>query len=124
MSRHLMERDLGVGVDIEMVERFQTPDPRLFTEAELAFCAASTHPGESRAGRWCAKEAVVKAVARYVLLSPREVEVLSDDAGRPVVRLLRPQLEHLRCDVSITHAGGVAAAIAAAWAVDHQATSD
>lgn len=119
-----MNQDLGVGVDIEMVERFETADPRLFTEAELALCAASAKPAESRAGRWCAKEAVVKAVARYVLLSPREVEVLTDPGGRPIVRLLRPQLEHLRCDVSITHASGIAAAVAAAWVADLRATSD
>lgn len=112
-----MIEDLGVGVDIETVGRFDSPDPRLFTEAELAFCAASANPAESRAGRWCAKEAVVKAVARHVLLSPREVEVIADPAGRPVIRLLRSGLENLRCDVSITHGGGVAAAVAAAWNV-------
>lgn len=110
-----MIESLGVGVDIEMVSRFQTPDSRLFTEAELALCAASANPSESRAGRWCAKEAVVKAVARHVLLSPREVEILADPAGRPVVYLLRPHLHNIVCDVSITHGGDIAAAVAAAW---------
>lgn len=106
---------LGVGIDIEMVSRFEAPDPRLFTPAELELCDASSNPAETRAGRWCAKEAVVKAVARHTLLSPREVEILADSNGRPVVQLLRPHLHHLRCDVSITHGGGIAAAVAAAW---------
>lgn len=106
---------LGVGVDIETVARFATADARLFTAAELELCASSHDPAESRAGRWCAKEAVVKAVARHTLLSPREVEILADPDGRPVVRLLRAQLDHLHCDVSITHGGGIAAAVAAAW---------
>lgn len=118
-----MIEDLGVGVDIEMVSRFDTPDPRLFTEAELELCAASADPAESRAGRWCAKEAVVKAVARHVLLSPREVEILADPAGRPVVHLLRPQLGRVRCDVSITHGSGIAAAVAAAWQTDDAPTT-
>ena len=118
-----MIEDLGVGVDIEMVSRFDTADPRLFTEAELALCAASADPAESRAGRWCAKEAVVKAVARHVLLSPREVEILADAAGRPVVHLLRAQLDQVRCDVSITHGGGIAAAVAAAWQTDDVLTT-
>jgi phosphopantetheine--protein transferase-like protein len=119
-----MIKDLGVGVDIEMVARFTTPDPRLFTEAELALCAASSYPAESRAGRWCAKEAVVKAVARYVLLSPREVEILADPDGRPVVRFLRSGLWHIRCDVSITHGGGIAAAVSASWQVASGSTLD
>ncbi len=112
-----MISDLGVGVDVELVGRFTDPDPRLFTENELALCEAAGNPAESRAGRWCAKEAVVKAVARHVLLSPRDVEILADEAGRPVVHWLRPQLDHVRCDVSITHGGEIAAAIAAAWQV-------
>jgi phosphopantetheine--protein transferase-like protein len=98
-----------------MVTRFETPDKRIFTAAELELCAASANPSESLAGRWCAKEAVVKAMSRHILLSPREVEVLADSAGRPLVRFLRSELEHIRCDVSITHGGGIAAAIAAAW---------
>lgn len=109
---------IGVGVDIELVSRFDEPDPRLFTSAELALCAAAADPAESRAGRWCAKEAVVKAVARFALLSPREVEVVAGPAGRPEVRLLRDPPVLVHCDVSITHGGGIAAAVAAAWPAD------
>src|SRR4051812_46635414 len=96
-DRPAMIEQIGVGLDIEMVGRFRTPDPRLFTAAELALCAASANPIETRAGRWCAKEAVVKAISRYVMLSPREVEILGDPSGRPVVHLLRAKLDHVQC---------------------------
>ena len=105
----------GIGVDVEAVERFAEPDPRLLTSDELAYCAAQDAPAESRAGRWCAKEAVVKACAKHLQLSPREVEILVEPCGRPIVALPeRAAMVGLVSEVSISHAAGVAIAVAIA----------
>jgi phosphopantetheine--protein transferase-like protein len=107
-------RDLpGVGVDVESVSRFAEPDPRLFTTDELAHCALQPNPAESRAGRWCAKEAVSKGCAKYVQLSLREIEIRSEASGRPTVRLpARAVALGLVADVSIAHSSGLAVAVA------------
>lgn len=105
----------GVGVDVEVVERFIEPDERLFTPAELAYCAAQPNPAESRAGRWCAKEAVAKACAAFLRMSLREIEVLAEPSGRPVAALPGRATElGLAAAVSISHAGGAAVAVAVA----------
>jgi phosphopantetheine--protein transferase-like protein len=104
-----------VGVDLEPVSRFAEADPRLFTVGELAAAERHADPAESRAGRWCAKEAVVKACSKHVLLATTEIEVVTMPDGRPVA-LLPPRASALglECDVSISHADGFAMAVAIA----------
>ena len=109
-----------MGVDVERVDRFRQPPPGLFTEVEVAYCTAQGNPAEAFAGTWCAKEAAVKALSDHVLLLPRDIEVTRGPAGAPnaAVRTsaraagaggVLPQLH-----ISITHAGGLAVAVAAA----------
>jgi fatty acid synthase subunit alpha len=58
----------GVGVDVEPVATFSpladkdTFIQRNFTQAEQAYCRGASSPEASFAGRWAAKEAVVKAI--------------------------------------------------------------
>ena len=104
-----------VGVDVEPVARFETGVEALFTQREFAETQSRANPAEGRAGRWCAKEAVVKAVSGALLLSPREVEVVTGDGGRPRVILPRRAAGHVAdLDVSITHSSGFAMAVAVA----------
>ena len=106
---------VGVGIDVEAVGRFTEPDMRLFTAQELAYCANQSNPAESRAGRWCAKEAVSKACAKYLQLTLREIEIQSEPSGRPIVLLPeRANRVGLRAEVSIAHASGMAVAVAVA----------
>jgi len=57
---------LGVGVDVEPLATFRAPASgflaRNFSPAEAAYCAGAADPAASLAGRWAAKEAVVKAL--------------------------------------------------------------
>jgi holo-[acyl-carrier protein] synthase len=111
----------GVGVDAEDISRWADPDLRLFTPAEQAHCVAAGS-GRARAerfaGRWCAKEAVVKAVAAFtgpVVPTLRDVEVVPDAAGRPLVQLSdRLAAAALDVAVSITHTPSMAIAVAVA----------
>lgn len=111
----------GIGVDVEAVDRFTEPDGRLFTARELEYCAGQPDPTKTRAGRWCAKEAVSKACAKYLQLSLREIEIRAEPSGRPMV-LLPPRATEigLTVEVSIAHTGSMAVAVA----VVHQMTSD
>ncbi len=95
----------GVGVDIETVRRFQTVSDRLFTPGELQ------HAGdrlESKAGIWCAKEAVVKAVAKWRLITVREVEIRYQ-GDRPTA-----VVDGFNIELSISHTPDYAVAMAIA----------
>jgi hydroxyethylthiazole kinase-like uncharacterized protein yjeF len=107
------------GVDVLAIERMERAvrrsGPRFlartFTDAELAYCAGRP---ERLAGRWAAKEAVIKCFDRTPICFPRSrIEVLPADTGAPTVSLLGDEPQGARVHVSIAHQAGVA--IATAW---------
>jgi holo-[acyl-carrier protein] synthase len=114
----------GVGIDlleIERLERALARRPRLaarlFTDAEREYAAARARPGQHLAARFCAKEAVAKALGLQAW-SFRDVEVLGRD-GPPEIRLhgavaARAQSLGVRVSVSLTHSRRDAAAVAIA----------
>lgn len=70
----------SVGIDIERAGRFESvADDQnfgaLFTAEERRYCSSSGDAAASYAGTWCAKEAIVKALAPWVVLDPRRVTV-------------------------------------------------
>ncbi len=110
----------GVGIDlleIERLERALARHPRLaerlFTEGERAYAAARARPGQHLAARFCAKEAVAKALG-LTAWSPRDIEVVAEGAAPRVVLHggLAGSSEHVR--VSLTHARETAGAVAVA----------
>ena len=114
----------GVGLDlieIDRLERALERSPRLaerlFTGAELAYARARSRPGQHLAARFCAKEAVAKALGLEGWAFS-DVEVVAT-AAAPEVRLRGTAAERAsergaRLSVSLTHAGGTAAAVAIA----------
>ena len=77
----------GVGIDLLEVERLERAlerRPRLaervFTDAERAYAAARARPGMHLAARFCAKEAVAKALG-MTAWSWRDVEVVATERG-------------------------------------------
>ncbi len=81
----------GVGIDLLDVGRFERAlerrprlAERLFTEAEREYAAERGRPAQHLAARFCAKEAVAKALALQVW-DPLDVEVVS--GAPPTVRL-------------------------------------
>ena len=64
---------VGMGVDIcdiarmeRALERHPTMRHRVFTEEEVAYCDTRGRPAESYAGRFAAREAVIKALGGYM----------------------------------------------------------
>jgi holo-[acyl-carrier protein] synthase len=115
---------LGVGFDlieIDRIERSLARRPRLaerlFTEAERAYAGERARPGQHLAARFCAKEAVAKALGLEGWTF-RSVEVVPT-AGAPEVRLRGAAAERAselgaRVSVSLTHSGVTAGAVAIA----------
>lgn len=106
---------LGVGIDVVDIDRFKqslerTPDlkQKLFTEAERIKSI------ESLAGRFAAKEALIKALNAETGILWHEAEVVNLEGGKPVfvfygavVDLVDGANVHL----SISHDVGIATAI-------------
>jgi len=112
-----------VGLDlleIDRLERALARRPglaeRLFTDGERAYAATSGRPARHLAARFCAKEAVSKALAMDVL-RPREIEVVGGGDGPPSVRLhgaaaARAAELGVRVHISLTHTKTTAGAVA------------
>jgi holo-[acyl-carrier protein] synthase len=113
---------LGIGIDLLEVDRFERAlarrprlAERLFSEHERAYSEARPRPARHLAARFCAKEAVAKALGERVW-SFRDVEVVSG-GGPPRVSLHGRLAERAReLDVtpviSLTHTRTTAAASA------------
>jgi holo-[acyl-carrier protein] synthase len=115
---------MRVGVDlleIARLERALARRPRLaerlFTPGEREFAAARARPGQHLAARFCAQEAVAKALG-LESWNWQDVEVLSS-GGAPSVRLrgaaaARAAELGLEISLSLTHTDSDAAAVAVA----------
>ena len=105
----------GAGIDlldIDRLERALERRPRLaerlFTDAERAYAAARARPGQHLAARFCAKEAVAKAL-RLEAWSWQDIEVVE---GPDVVLHGALAGRDAQIDVSLTHSRTMAGAVA------------
>ena len=93
---------------------------RIYTEGELG--RYRDRGAGSLAARFAAKEAVLKLLGKPDGANLRSVEVVTDDDGRPEIRLhgdtavLAREMGVGRIDISLSHAGGMAMAVAVAVA--------
>jgi phosphopantetheine--protein transferase-like protein len=62
--------DRGVGIDAQLISEIEvcinnsdTFLTRNFTQREILYCKSTVDPSSSFAGRWAAKEAVIKAIS-------------------------------------------------------------
>jgi len=115
---------LRVGIDLLEIDRLEralerTPRlaERLFTDAEREYAAGRGRPAQHLAARFCAKEAVAKALG-IESWNFRDVEVLGT-GGPPELRLhgaaaARAAELGVSVKISLTHTGRDAAAVAIA----------
>jgi len=114
-----------VGIDLLEIERLERAlerrprlAERLFTEGERAYAYARARPGQHLAARFCAKEAVAKAL-ELPAWSFLDIEVVNHASGAPEVLLhgavsTRAQELGVEVNVSLTHTRLEAAAVAIA----------
>lgn len=88
---------VGLGTDIVEVERIAKMIERhaasfvnrIFTPNEIAYCQQRKFSAEPFAGRWAAKEAVMKALGTGFIQGThfQEIEVVTEESGRPRIVL-------------------------------------
>jgi holo-[acyl-carrier protein] synthase len=85
---------LGLGVDICEIARMEralarhpTMRERVFTAEEVVYCDSKARPAESYAGRFAAREAVIKALGGYRGKGWKEISVTRGASGAPAIRL-------------------------------------
>jgi holo-[acyl-carrier protein] synthase len=109
---------VSVGIDLLEIERMERAlerrpglAQRLFTDGERAYSAARARPGQHLAARFCAKEAVAKAL-RLEVWSHHDIEVVGEGAATRVA--LHGELAALgvQVDISMTHSKATAGAVA------------
>lgn len=125
---------LGIGTDIieclriaQMIERHgELFINRVYTPYEIRYCSSRKQATQHYAGRWAAKEAILKALGTGWRrgISWRDIEVRNDNLGKPVVGLrggardLVEQLGIREMLVSISHCRSHAMAHALAMGDD------
>jgi holo-[acyl-carrier protein] synthase len=113
----------GIGLDLLEIERLALAlerrprlAERLFTDSERAFASEHGEPARHLAARFCAKEAVAKALA-LTDGDWHDVEVVGGGDGAPGVRLsgraaARAAELGVGVTISLTHSKGMAGAVA------------
>ena len=126
--RSRVHRAFGCGVDVVELTRFRQAVARggkaflqrIFTPQEQRYAAARKYTTMLHlAGRFAAKEAVIKAVAQVDpkrLLTMKHVEIRNDRMGRPSVTLhdRNGHRKTLQIHISLSHVKSVAVASAIA----------
>jgi holo-[acyl-carrier protein] synthase len=115
----------AVGIDLLEVERLERAldrrprlAERLFTDGERAYAQTRARPAMHLAARFCAKEAVAKALGLHEW-SWRDIEVVGGGDAPPEVRLAgtaaaRARELGLEVTISLTHTAAMAGAVALA----------
>ena len=106
----------GLGNDIVEIDRIRSSIQRhglhflnrLFSLREQDYCYRFQDPSPHFAGRFCAKEAIAKALGTGfgAELSWLDIEVLNNEQGKPVVHLSAALMEKYKSPrilVSISH---------------------
>ena len=110
-----------LGTDIVEVERInkiilktgESFKKKIFTTLEQKYCESKPAPGIHYAGRFAAKESIIKAIKSSGHKDPipfKDIEILPSDSGAPIV-FLHFELE-CDCKVSISHTDSYAIATA------------
>ena len=100
---------MAIGVDIEDIERFKGKSQdflnRVFTFHELEYCLKFSKPESHLAARFCAKEAVVKALTALDIdgVSYNEIEVFHNEKQCPQIRILKSLEKNIIFQLSLSH---------------------
>ncbi|MEN3045634.1 MAG: holo-ACP synthase [Candidatus Hydrothermales bacterium] len=116
-------RELKTGVDLVEIERIKKAYEkfgekflkRIFTEKEIEYAFKNKNPFIHLAGRFAAKEAVMKSIGSGFGQGVyfKKIEVIRDKSGKPEIKLhgdLRERFKNKKFSISITHDGKYALA--------------
>lgn len=100
-----------IGIDIEEIKRFKEKDEafmeRVFTAREREYCLSQANPAQHFCARFCAKEALIKALSDKSL-TLNEIEVLNDSDGKPSITVKK--YPDKKFEMSVSHCENYACA--------------
>jgi len=103
----------GIGIDIENINRFEALSEEFlkltFTDKEIEYCKDKVNPSQSFAGKFCAKEAIIKA--SDIKISVKDIEILNNEDGKVIVNLQGQRKENILCSISHNKDYAIALAI-------------
>lgn len=102
---------LSVGIDIENISKFKNRKTLvnfLFSEKEKNQCRQKKEAFIAYAGKFCAKEAVLKLFKGKIDI--RKIEILDTKSGEPEVYIGGKKRDDIQC--SISHTEDLATAVA------------
>lgn len=110
--------DFAVGCDIEKISRFEDKInnknflDKVYTLAEQAYCAEKYNPAQHLAVRYCAKEAVVKALSTLGIKDVyyKDIEIIRGFDGTPSIKISKPSADNLNVRISLSHCENTAMA--------------
>lgn len=115
----------SIGLDIVEVKRMNrdiekfgdTFVRRILGDLEYELYQKRNDKAQFLAGRFAAKEAVIKGLGIYLQDRPpyKELQIIKDSSGQPLLQMsdsLKEKLKNVNCLISITHEQNYAAAVA------------
>lgn len=110
---------LGSGIDIIEVSRIERAIGRwgdhflrhIFCEEEITYAQKHKNPMQHFAGRFAAKEAILKAIGDNAHVSWKDMKIKNDTHGRPFCEYSDKTFKH-QIQISISHTSNYAVASA------------
>ncbi len=116
---------LGIGIDLASIQKISESAKsdafrrKVFTPDEIAICETFANSAEHYAGKFAAKEAMMKALGRGIRQEVwfTQIEVLNAESGAPFIRVsgeaerLVKEMGVGKIHVSISHSDGMAVAL-------------
>lgn len=103
---------MKIGVDIEDISRFIGKNlenssnflKRIYTQNELDYCFKKSNPAPHLAARFCAKEAIYKALSNITTAPIHliDIEILNKENGAPYVNLKNFEQKY-KIEISLSH---------------------
>ena len=107
----------GIGTDIVKIDRMRIAAEKwcdgfvekILTPGEKSYCYGKNDPYPSLAVRFAAKEALIKAIGGEIPVRMKDIEVLSDEKGRPFIKVSNKlevffeEKKIIRCHLSLSH---------------------
>lgn len=100
-----------IGCDIEEISRFEGKEndthflDRIYTSKELEYSLKDAKIAHHLAVRFCAKEAVYKALSSSGIngINYKDIEIVNEENGVPIVNLIKPIAGSPEIRISLSH---------------------
>ena len=100
-------QNVSIGCDIEENSRFEDKSPefldRIFTKNEQAYCLKNKNSAQHFCARFCAKEAIVKALSEFEIKDVyySDIEILNKSNGVPIASVAK--YPDIKIKISLSH---------------------